>query len=184
MLVNFDWRFMKRSQETLFIGVVLLCLMFFGLGAIFVEKILGSAQCKDYMDIFNASGAWASAVGTFAAAFVALRIAGKQNKMSQAVRMEDVYFAFCKIHAKLRLESRDLKPSVLASFYTNYYDALSMYFPDITKQFDRFYENTQEMAGRVARNEKILNDGLLSKVLTGAKDIEREMFNKISDLYQ
>lgn len=98
--------------------------------------------------------------------------------------MEDVYFAFCKIHAELRLKGRDLNPSVPASFRTNYYDALSMYFPDITKRFDHFYDNTQEMAGRVARNEGILNDGLLNKVLTGTKDIEREMLNKISDLYQ
>lgn len=184
MLVNFDWRFMKRSQETLFIGVVLLCLMFFGLGAIFVEKILGSAQCKDYIDIFNASGAWASAVGTFAAAFVALRIADRQNRISQAGRMEGVFFAFCKLHTELRLKGRDLDSLSLALFRKNHYDGLSVYFPDTVECFDDFYDNAQEMARRVAQNEDIFNNGLLDRVLKGANNTERGMFEKISNVYQ
>lgn len=128
------------TREADIIGALLLAVVCFAVGVTLGAKVLGKANHKDTMEFLTMSAGWASAIGTFVAAFVALRIALKQNRIATLGEKQRIFRAFfeLKMHMTQRAMFADM--AEVSKFYHPSIDAKFLLPQDLAKDIADYYD--------------------------------------------
>lgn len=128
------------TRESDIIGAILLAVVCFAAGVTLDAKILRAINCEELMEILTMLGGWASAIGTFLAAFVALRIALKQNRIATLGEKTKIFRAFFELKMHMTLHSSRAEMTEVSKFYYPSIDAKFILPPDLAKDIEDYYE--------------------------------------------
>lgn len=128
------------TSENYAIGAILLAVACFAAGVSLGANILGNPSGKDSTEFLSMLGSWASAIGTFVAAGVALHIALKQNKITTLDKKREIFIAFFELKMHMTLNSKFAEQAMVSRFHSHLINAKIYLPPELAKDVEQYYD--------------------------------------------
>ncbi len=169
------------AREADAIGAIIFAVFCFAIGVTLGAKVLVNPGCKELVDALAMLGGWASAIGTFAAAWVALRISLKQNKIATLDKKREIFIAFFELKMHMKQKSQFAEQAMVSRFHSHSINA-KIYLPaDLAKDIDRYYQACFWIAEANRVNGGIAKDS--NSQIGKHREVEKALAPSIEDAF-